>query len=164
MCKHSGSRRFATGCERTVLAILVSQLLDLGVSQTSGGLHSQGRQDLVYRPCEGVLHLSRVGGGWSLRERRRCEWRRQSKLRRLFGAGSRKRKPGLGGYEISGWSRSPGERTPACPGGEQVQPLRSRRNGWVLVVFSRKEEAAGGAAELKTHGSWNRSFNVSRTR
>lgn len=61
----------------------------------------------------------------------------------FFGAGSRKRKPGLGGYEISVWSRSPGERTPACPGGEQVQPWRSRRNGWVLVVFSRKEEAAG---------------------
>lgn len=30
-----------------------------------------------------------------------------------------------------------------------MQPLGSRRNGWVLVVFSRKEEAAGGAAELK---------------
>lgn len=61
ICQHSGSRRFATGCEPTVLAILLSQLLDLRIGQTRGGLHSQGRQDLVYRSCEGVLHLSRCG-------------------------------------------------------------------------------------------------------
>lgn len=43
-----------------------------------------------------------------------------------------------------------GKRTPAFPGGQQVQRMRCRRNGGdVLVDFSRKEETAGGAAELK---------------
>lgn len=43
-----------------------------------------------------------------------------------------------------------GEKTPAFPGGQQVQRMRCRRNGGgVLLDFSRKEEIAGGAAELK---------------
>lgn len=56
---------------------------------------------------------------------------------------------GVGGYEMSVWSKTLGDRSPAFPGGEQVQPFECRRNGWVLVVFSRKEETAVGAAELK---------------
>lgn len=71
---------------------------------------------------------------------------------------------GVGGYEISVWSKTLGERSPAFPGGEQVQPFKCRRNGRGLVVFSEKEETAERCSRTKTHGSWNRSFNVSRTR
>lgn len=58
---------------------------------------------------------------------------------------------GLSGYEISVLDRDAwGKRTPAFPGGQQVQRMRCRRNGRVVLVdFSRKEETAGGAAELK---------------
>lgn len=57
---------------------------------------------------------------------------------------------GVGGYEISVWSKTLGRgRSPAFPGGEEVQPFESRRNGRDLVVFSRKEETAERCRELK---------------
>lgn len=37
--------------------MLLYQLADLRVSQTSGSIYSQGRQDLIYRSCIRVLHL-----------------------------------------------------------------------------------------------------------
>lgn len=59
-------------------------------------------------------------------------------------------KPGVGGYEISVLDRDAwGEVTGLPSRRTQVQPLKCRRSGWVLVVFSKEEETAGGAAELK---------------
>lgn len=69
---------------------------------------------------------------------------------RSFLAQEPKREPGCVGMRSRSWGRDArGERWPAVPGGEQMQPSKCRRNGRVLVVVSKEEEATGGAAELK---------------
>lgn len=83
-------RLFAIGSRPTILSMLLYQFADLRVSQTSGSIYSQGRQDLIYRSCIRVLHL-----WWrsrkepcGMRKEDVCTARRVVKLLSLYEAGT----------------------------------------------------------------------------
>lgn len=71
---------------------------------------------------------------------------------------------GVSGYEISVLSRTLEERTPAVPGGEQMQPFKMQKEWKGSCSRLQKERNHRRCSRTKTHGSWNQSFNVSRTR
>lgn len=60
----------------TILAMLLPLFSNLRIGQTSGSLHSKGRQDLVCRLCESVVHI--------------LEWELPSVLRKWMSRGSKK--------------------------------------------------------------------------